>query len=198
MRRLGFYSCTHILTLAHRAVPNASNALRASRQYATTPHIAGSEEDFRTATDFLAHLQTSLGIVPPPELPVFPAGSDASRRATLDIANLTGPAAWIDVYYPVQNLPTGHSLEILDDDGHAVWTAELEEEADTTDPEAGEHRLDVPVFHGFSKDGEATGRLIHVGYGRKSDYDELVAKGACLLLLRSCAYNDIGTRRRQL
>ena len=94
---------------------------------------------------------------------------------------MTEPTAWIDVYYPVQNLPISHSLEILGADGEAVWEADLEEQADGTDPEATEYRTAVPVFHGLSKDGEATGKLIYVNYGRKQDYDDLVAKGLLFL-----------------
>ncbi|KAI0036775.1 Zn-dependent exopeptidase [Vararia minispora EC-137] len=158
-------------------VPNPASAIAASRQYATTPHLAGSEGDLRTAHDFLALLQEQLGIDPPSEPPIFPAGSDASRNATLSINKLSQPAAWIDVYYPVQNTPLDHSLEILADDSSVVWAADLEEQSDGTDQDATEFRTAVPAWHGLSKDGEATGKLIYANYGRKADYDALVAQG---------------------
>jgi N-acetylated-alpha-linked acidic dipeptidase len=153
----------------------------ASRQYATTPHLAGSDNDLQTATAFLSLLQEQLGIDAPKELPIFPAGSSASRNATLSINKLTSPTAWIDVYYPVQNTPISHSLEILYKNGSAAWEAELEEQSDGTDEEATKYRTSVPTWHGLSKDGEAQGKLIYANYGRKSDYDELVEKGLYFL-----------------
>ncbi|KAL7282530.1 hypothetical protein ACG7TL_004001 [Trametes sanguinea] len=158
-------------------VPNAESAIAASRQYATKPHMAGTPGDFETAKDFLKLLQTELGISPPSDLPIYSAGTHESRNATLSITKLKAPTAWIDTYYPVMNTPLDHSLEILDDDGNAVWTASLEEVADETDPEAGKYYDAVTTWHGLSKGGSAKGRLVYANYGRKEDYDELVAKG---------------------
>ncbi|PCH41196.1 Zn-dependent exopeptidase [Wolfiporia cocos MD-104 SS10] len=161
-------------------VPNPASALAASRQYATSPHLAGSEGDYKTATDFLALLHHELGIDPPEVEPVFSAGSPESRNATLSISSLNGPTAWIDTYYPVMNTPLERKLEILDDDGNAIWTADLEEVADETDPEAGKYSDAVPTFHGLSRDGEAKGKLVYAHYGRKQDYDALEALGVDL------------------
>ncbi|KAI0774433.1 Zn-dependent exopeptidase [Fomes fomentarius] len=165
---------------AFLAVPNEESALEASRQYATKPHLAGSTGDYETAKDFLALLQTELGIEAPPTLPVFSAGSPESRDATLGISKLKGPTAWIDTYYPVMNTPLDHSLEILDEDGNAVWTAELEEVADETDPDAGKYYEAVTTWHGLSKGGSAKGKLVYANYGRKEDYDALDAQGVDL------------------
>jgi N-acetylated-alpha-linked acidic dipeptidase len=90
---------------------------------------------------------------------------------------LIEPAAWIDVYYPVLNTPLDRSLEILADDGHTAWKAELEEVADELDSDAHTYADSVGAWHGLSKDGEAEGRLIFANYGRQHDYDELVEKG---------------------
>ncbi|CCM04880.1 uncharacterized protein FIBRA_07074 [Fibroporia radiculosa] len=161
------------------AVPNPASALATSRQYATAPHLAGSEGDYKTATDFLALLQSELGISASSPLPVFPAGSSESRGATLSITSSSPskPSAWIDVYYPVMNTPLDRSLEILDEDGNAVWAANLEEQADETDSDAGKYADAVPTFHGLSRGGEAAGKLVYANYGRKQDYDALVASG---------------------
>lgn len=166
--------------LSDRAIPNPASALAASRQYATTPHLAGSEGDYKTATDFLALLQRELGISIPGTEPVFSAGSAKSRNATLSIPSLDTPTAWIDVYYPVMNTPLDRSLQILADSGDAVWTAELEEVADETDPEAHKYADAVPTFHGLSRGGEVEGKLVYAHYGRKQDYDDLEAKGVDL------------------
>ncbi|KAI0268104.1 hypothetical protein BC834DRAFT_952323 [Gloeopeniophorella convolvens] len=158
-------------------IPNSASAISASRKYATKPHLAGSDGDLLTAKYFLHLLQHELSIPEGLEDPIYPAGSEASRNATLSITNLTEPTAWIDVYYPVMNTPLNRSLQILGDDGKAVWTADVEEVADKLDDEAYKYRESVGAWHGLSRDGEAEGNLIYVNYGRKSDYDELVEKG---------------------
>ncbi len=170
-------------------MPNEESALEASRQYATKPHLAGSTGDYETAKDFLALLQTELGIEAPPTLPVFSAGSPESRNATLGISKLKDPTAWIDTYYPVMNTPLDHSLEILDEDGTAVWTAELEEVADETDPDAGKYYEAVTTWHGLSKGGSAKGKLVYANYGRKEDYDALDAQGTgvCVAEPHTCS-----------
>ncbi|KAI0335634.1 Zn-dependent exopeptidase [Cubamyces sp. BRFM 1775] len=161
-------------------VPNAESAIAASRQYATKPHMAGTPGDFDTAKDFLKLLQKELGVSVPSSLPLYSAGTPESRNATLGITKLNAPTAWIDTYYPVMNTPLDHSLEILGEDGTPVWTAALEEVADDTDPEAGKYYDAVTTWHGLSKGGSAKGKLVYANYGRKEDYDELVAKGVDL------------------
>ncbi|TFY72164.1 hypothetical protein EVG20_g838 [Dentipellis fragilis] len=160
------------------SVPNAASAINASRQYAGKPHLAGSDGDLQTAMDFLALLQRELNISKPSSAPIFPAGSEASRNATLSISNLTEPTAWIDVYYPVMNTPVSHSLEILDGDSVA-WKAQLEEVVDHPDKDgdAWAYSDAVPAWHGLSRGGQAEGKLIYANYGSKSDYDDLVEKG---------------------
>ncbi|PSR93735.1 hypothetical protein PHLCEN_2v4630 [Hermanssonia centrifuga] len=142
--------------------------------------MAGTLGDFETAKDFLALLQTQLGAVAPESQPIFSAGTTASRNATLSIPTLDTPTAWIDVYYPVMNTPLNHSVEILGDDGLAVWSASLEEVADETDPEAGKYFDSVTTFHGLSRSGEVKGKVVYAGYGRQEDYKALVEKGVNL------------------
>ncbi len=143
--------------------------------------MAGTSGDFETAKDFLKLLQTELGIKAPSTLPLFSAGTPESRNATLNIPSLKEPSVWIDTYYPVMNTPLEHSLEILDEDGKAVWTAELEEVADQTDPEAGKYYDAVTTWHGLSRGGSAKGKLVYANYGRKEDYDALIEQGELLL-----------------
>ncbi|EMD40935.1 hypothetical protein CERSUDRAFT_71180 [Gelatoporia subvermispora B] len=164
----------------NRLVPNPISAVDASVQYATKPHMAGTEGDFKTATDFLELFQTELGAVAPESPPIYSAGTVESQNATLSIPSLHTPTAWIDVYYPVMNTALDRSIQILDDDGNAVWTAELEEVADDTDPDAGKYYDAVPAWHGLSKGGEAKGKLVYANYGRQEDYDDLEAKGVDL------------------
>ncbi|TFY80907.1 hypothetical protein EWM64_g3104 [Hericium alpestre] len=160
------------------AVPNSASAIGASRQYAGKPHLAGSDGDLQTAMDFLALLQRELGLPNSTSAPIFPAGSEESRNATLSIHELNEPAAWVDVYYPVMNTPLNRTLEILDGD-KVAWSADLEEHADDPDKDgdAWTYYGAVPTWHGLSRGGEATGKLIYADYGRKEDYDDLVDKG---------------------
>ena len=169
------YTCISSAFL--RSVPDEASALAASREYATHPHIAASTEDYEDAKVILKLFQDEFDIPPPKDLPVFPAGTEASRSATLGINKLTKPTAWIDTYYPIMNSPLDRSLQIIGSDGSVVWDADLVEDGDPGDPEAAKYRDAVPTFHGLSRDGDVQGQLIYANYGRKEDYEELVAKG---------------------
>lgn len=158
-------------------VPNRASALVAHRLFATEPHMAGTPQDLVTAKLFLSVLQRELGISPPAAPPVFDAGSPASRNATLSIDKLTRPTAWIDRYFPYMNTPLERSLQILGENGTVIWEADVEEVADDTDPEAGRHAHTIPAFHGLSCDGDVNGTLVYANYGKKEDYDALVAAG---------------------
>ena len=54
------------------------------------------------------------------------------------------------------------------------------EDGDPRDPEAAKYRDAVPTFHGLSADGEVTGEVVYVNYGRKEDYDAIIANGGDL------------------
>jgi N-acetylated-alpha-linked acidic dipeptidase len=150
----------------------------ASRSYATRPHLAGTAEDFMSAQVIYRLLQTHLKIQRLNHVPLFPAGSPASRNATLNLTSRNAIAsAWIDVYYPVLNTPLDRRLEILGPDGKPIWSAELEEDGDPLDEEAAKYKHAVPAFHGLSSDGDVEGQLVFANFGMKSDYDELVANG---------------------
>lgn len=161
-----------------REIPTAEKAFEASKQYATFSHVAGSEQDLETAKIVLNHFYDSFHLErSSEEIPIYPAGSYKSRSATLDIKLTKTPHAWIDEYYPVLNLPKDRSLQIVDESGAALWTADIEEDGDPLDEDAARARLDVPVFHGLSKDGDVTGKLIYAKYGRQEDLDEVERAG---------------------
>ncbi|KAG7440790.1 Zn-dependent exopeptidase [Guyanagaster necrorhizus] len=162
------------------SVPNEEACIATSRHYTAEPHLAGSTTDLSTAKDFLHFLQTELGVQPPTEDPIFPAGSPESQSATLSIPKTFTAQAWIDVYYPVMNTPLDRAVQALDPEGNVIWDADLTEHAGDTDPEAGEYYDFVPTFHGLSKGGDVTGKLVYANYGLKEDYDALIAKGVNL------------------
>ncbi|KAH7930723.1 Zn-dependent exopeptidase [Leucogyrophana mollusca] len=159
------------------SVPNSASALAASHKYATQPHMAGTAGDLDTAKEFLSLLQRELGVHTSSDVPIFAAGSNESRNSTLSVSSIAEPAAWIDEYYPILNTPLERQLEILGEDGKVVWSAQLEEVADETDPDAHKYAETIPTWHGISRGGEAKGKLVYAHYGRKEDYDALVEAG---------------------
>ncbi len=169
-----------VISLVYRSIPNAKSALSASRRYATHPHLAGTVEDFEAAKVQLELFQTQFGIAVPEEEPIYPAGSPQSRNSILKITSLSSPQAWIDVYYPILDIGVNSSLEVLDDSGEAIWTADLAEDPDERDYEAAKYKDSVPTWHGLSHDGEAEGELVFANYGTKRDFDILVEAGADL------------------
>ena len=109
-------------------------------------------------------METELGIKPPSTEPIFTAGSPESQHATRSISEIHQPRAWIDTYYPVMNTPLERTLQIVDKNGTVIWQADLIEVADETDPEAGKYFDSVPIFHGLSKGGDVTGKLVDGNY----------------------------------
>ncbi|KAF8812308.1 Zn-dependent exopeptidase [Phlegmacium glaucopus] len=167
---------------AFLSIPNEASAIQASRLFATKPHMAGTPGDLTTAKDFLQLLETELGIHPPSTLPIFAAGSPESQHATRSISKTYEPRAWIDTYYPVMNTPLERTLQISD----------LIETGDETDPEAAKYLDAVPIFHGLSRGGDVTGKLVDGNYCTKDDFDRLAAakidlKGSVVM----CRYGGI-------
>ncbi|KAG9124461.1 hypothetical protein FRC07_011553 [Ceratobasidium sp. 392] len=158
------------------SIPDPESAKTVSRAWTAKPHHAGSEGDYDSAVELLHTFQSHLGINPPKHSMVFEAGSPDSRQATLSIPNITAPTAWIDTYYPLLDAPSERRLEILGDDGSVLWSADLEEKFEPGDP-AGEWHDSLGAWHAFSKSGEVRGKLVYAGYGRKWEFDNLIAAG---------------------
>jgi hypothetical protein len=62
------------------------------------------------------------------QLPIYSAGSDDSRHATLTLSSANRSTAWIDVYYTVSNTPLDLTVEILDENGTLVASLDLVED----------------------------------------------------------------------
>jgi N-acetylated-alpha-linked acidic dipeptidase len=75
------------------------------------------------------------------------------------------------------NRPLDRALEIIDDEGKAIWSANVEEVGDPLDPEAAANAESVPAFHGLSRGGDVRGQLVYANFGKKEDYDALVEAG---------------------
>ncbi|KAG8987149.1 hypothetical protein FRB94_002576 [Tulasnella sp. JGI-2019a] len=162
------------------SVPSPASALNTAKTFASVPHLAGSVTDFLQAETILTIFQNELGIAPPETLPLFEAGSEHSRNATLSMVSGAGAKnAWIDTYFPVMNTPLERHLQIIDEDGGVAWDADVEEEEVKDDP-AGEYAKTIGAWHGLSKGGDVKGKLVYVNYGRKEDFDHLAALGVNL------------------
>lgn len=71
------------------------------------------------------------------------------------------------------NTPVDRAITLFTD---PPFHAKLREDIVEGDPTS-VLRDEVPVFHGLSVSGDVTGKYIYAGYGRKRDFDALVAKG---------------------
>ncbi|KAF9484743.1 Zn-dependent exopeptidase [Pholiota conissans] len=194
--RLG-YGPRHVFGTAKHtklSIPNPASAIKASRIYATKPHMAGTVGDLATAKEFLELLRRELGIIhsPPTNKLVFKAGSDESQRATRSVSKASAPYVWIDTYYPVMNTPEDRLLEIVDDSGKTLLGTSLVEFSDHTDPDASKYNDAVPTFHGLSRGGDVAGPLVDGNYCTYEDYQRLLMrKGNITGFIVMCRYGGI-------
>ena len=70
--------------------------------------------------------------------------------------------------------PKERVLELL---GPTPFKASLEEPAVAADPTSSQKSEQLPPFNAYSVDGDVTGPLVYVNYGRPSDYEELARRG---------------------
>jgi hypothetical protein len=76
-----------------------------------------------------------------------------------------------DVLFPT---PKDRLLEMI---APTRFKAPLEEPAMAEDPTSGQKSEQLPTYNIYSIDGEVTGPLVYVNYGRPEDYEELEARG---------------------
>ncbi len=57
------------------------------------------------------------------------------------------------------------------------FVARLDEPAVAVDPTSGQKAEQLPTYNAYSTDGDVTGPLVYVNYGRPSDYEELARYG---------------------
>ncbi|KAI8646444.1 hypothetical protein BD408DRAFT_336816 [Parasitella parasitica] len=67
--------------------------------------------------------------------------------------------ATIETYYPFMNYPTERKLGIVTGTPDLLFLADLQESKDST-----------PTFHAYSADGNVTGSVVYVNYGRLEDF----------------------------
>jgi N-acetylated-alpha-linked acidic dipeptidase len=76
-----------------------------------------------------------------------------------------------DVLFPT---PKERVLELV---APTTFRAALEEPAVAVDPTSGQKSEQLPTYNAYSIDGDVTGPLVYVNYGRPEDYAELDAAG---------------------
>lgn len=145
-------------SFSNSSVPSPKSALSTAREFASVPHLAGSDADLVQAKTMLEIFQQEFDIALPATSPIFEAGSEASRNATLSIPTLEKPQAWIDTYFPIMNTPLERHLQVLDDDDSIMFDADVEEEEVEGDP-AGKYAKTIGAWHGLSKGGDVKVRV---------------------------------------
>jgi len=82
--------------------------------------------------------------------------------------------AQIETFSVLFPTPTERVLELLEP---TRFTATLEEPAVPQDPTSSQKNEQLPTFNAYSIDGDVTGPLVYVNYGRPEDYDVLERYG---------------------
>src|ERR1700735_3834130 len=85
-----------------------------------------------------------------------------------------GLDAQIETFSTLFPTPKSRKLELL---GAAPFTAKLEEPALSVDPTSNQKSEQLPTYNAFSRDGDVTGPLVYVNYGRPEDYEVLDRMG---------------------
>ena len=76
------------------------------------------------------------------------------------------------------------------------FVARLDEPAVPVDPTSGQKAEQLPTYNAYSTDGDVTGRLVYVNYGRPADYEELArlgisVKGAIVIVRYGASWRGI-------
>jgi N-acetylated-alpha-linked acidic dipeptidase len=85
-----------------------------------------------------------------------------------------GWEAQLEEYHVLFPTPKVRVLEMV---SPTKFVAKLEEPAIAIDPTSGQKSEQLPTYNAFSIDGDVTGPLVYVNYGRPSDYEELAKYG---------------------
>ncbi|KAJ2780229.1 Vacuolar protein sorting-associated protein 70, partial [Coemansia javaensis] len=88
-----------------------------------------------------------------------------------------GIAAEIVEYFPWMNRPVAQRVALFNaSTGAVAFEARLREDRVPGDP-ATDDANNIPPFHGYSADGNVTGRLVYANYGSASDFAALARAG---------------------
>jgi N-acetylated-alpha-linked acidic dipeptidase len=91
--------------------------------------------------------------------------------AKLNSWGLDAKIETFDVLFPT---PKDRLVEMVEP---TRFTAKLQEPALSVDPTSNQQSEQLPVYHAYSIDGEATAPLVYVNYGVPADYEQLARMG---------------------
>ncbi|BGP20675.1 Vacuolar protein sorting-associated protein 70 [Rhodosporidiobolus nylandii] len=185
-------------------IPTGAGARNASFSYTEHTHVAGSPRDKHVALLLKEQWESLLGLEASGKERVFDAGTDEDyealtgekrghkgrkhhqrkhrhgsklvrkARKLLCRAGIP-PRVWTSAYYPLLNTAVRSSISYTPRGAtEASWRAKLREEVYDLDPASKE---DLPVWHGFSANGTAEGKLVYASKCSPADFEELEAKG---------------------
>ncbi|KAI8357780.1 hypothetical protein BD560DRAFT_426345 [Blakeslea trispora] len=107
------------------------------------------------------------------------AGTENDKKQaewTRDQFKNFGLDAKIETYYPLLNYPISHRLALVSGPKHLRFEAKLTEDPVDEDETSRDPNV-VPTFHGYSKNGTVTGRVVYANYGRLEDFQFLKDSG---------------------
>lgn len=94
-------------------------------------------------------------------------------------------------YDVLQNFPSAASLKLLSKDGTVQFEAGLTEDELAEDPTSSPDN-NIPLFHGFSANGEAIAELVYANFGTIDDFRLLESKGVSVRgKIVICKYSKI-------
>lgn len=103
------------------------------------------------------------------------AGTENDKQQaewTRDQFESFGLDAKIDTYWPLLNYPIAHRFAIVSGPKKFRYEAKLTEDPVGED-ETSKNPNVIPTFHGYSKNGTVTGRVVYANYGRVQDFQFL-------------------------
>lgn len=107
------------------------------------------------------------------------AGTKTDKKQaewTLDQFESFGLDTKIDTYWPLLNYPISHRFALVTGPKHLRYEAKLTEDPVEEDETSRDPNV-VPTFHGYSKNGTVTGRVVYANYGRVEDFQFLKDQG---------------------
>lgn len=107
------------------------------------------------------------------------AGTENDKKQaewTRDTFQSYGLDTKIETYWPLLNYPISHRLALVSGPEHLRFEAKLTEDVVDED-ETSKDQNAIPTFHGYSKNGTATGRVVYANYGRVEDFQFLKDQG---------------------
>ncbi|KAI8970020.1 hypothetical protein BDF20DRAFT_995811 [Mycotypha africana] len=108
----------------------------------------------------------------------------------------------IETYWPLLNYPISRRLALVSGPKHLQFEAKLTEDP-VDDDETSKNPNEVPLFHGYSKNGTVKGRVVYANYGRVEDFQYLKdqgieLKGTIALVRYGGAFRGLKVRAAEL